>query len=117
MKEEKLNDHLLNLYGFIILLFFAWVFSLGLILYATVNLQENINSLPHYDCRNETISGFVNLNETTICDESAGLLSSPIKGVCIFTKEIARVRIPLTDLDCIGDQCYYKFEKEICEIK
>ncbi len=72
-----------------------------------LDLQNQIDSMPHYECYNESINKFVNMNETS--------------GFCIGDreKEIWHCNYEGYDAECVFESmlCYVNDIKEVCELK
>lgn len=75
-------------------------------------LEEQINSMPNYECHNESYEGFINKNELDkdgICWNYTYDEQEPKVMHC-------RYKDYLAECDIDSDKCYVKDTKEVCEI-
>ncbi len=111
-KNEDLHDRITGTQAVMILGYFMLILIFMLGTHKINNLQEEIDSMPHYDCRIETVSGSINESDIAECyfeSFSGGT-------ICSGAEKINGRYVTSEDYKCLDGQCIYSYEEETCEL-
>ena len=100
---------------------YLWIWVLGLSLLSIVfflvliieeiELHNELETMPHWECRNETIKEVINKTEFPIIKEAS------INGHLLTIKLNEEYYKGDYKVNCGEVECFYEYEKEVCEIK